>query len=358
MYPSIEKIKKDVLENKKETRPFVLCEYTHAMGNSCGDIADYWKLIYNNEQCMGAFVWEWADHGIKTKKGFLYGGDFGEKEHDNNFCCDGLLTPDRKLKTAALEMKAVYGGKLESKITEIEIPKTQAKARSVEIAVDEFTGCLNSIIVDGKQVLKTPMKWNVLRYTDNDRRLINKWNYEYRLPECKPEILSFEKVADTYVVKGLLVANCIVPIAEFMVKYAVQNNSITIETEYQIANHINTLPRLGFEFGIDKKYDNFSFVGFGKTESYVDKHVACEYGYFKSNAKENYDYKYIRPQESGSHYASKYLCVTDLFELTAQKPFSFSINPYTTKQLYFTKHNSPPNKKVSVKNTNGLTHTY
>jgi beta-galactosidase len=120
MYPSIEKIKKDVLENKKETRPFVLCEYTHAMGNSCGDIADYWKLIYDNEQCMGAFVWEWADHGIKTKKGFLYGGDFGEREHDNNFCCDGLLTPDRKLKSAALEMKAVYGGKLQSKINEIE----------------------------------------------------------------------------------------------------------------------------------------------------------------------------------------------------------------------------------------------
>ena len=77
MYPSLEKIRKEVLENPKETRPFVLCEYTHAMGNSCGDIAAYWRLIYDDEQCMGGFVWEWADHAIKTKKGFLYGGDFG-----------------------------------------------------------------------------------------------------------------------------------------------------------------------------------------------------------------------------------------------------------------------------------------
>ena len=58
MYPSFEKIREDVLENEKETRPFVLCEYTHAMGNSCGDIAEYWDMIYNNEQMMGGFVWE------------------------------------------------------------------------------------------------------------------------------------------------------------------------------------------------------------------------------------------------------------------------------------------------------------
>ena len=100
----------------------------------------------------------------------------------------------------------------------------------------------------------------------------------------------------------------------------------------------------------EKSYNEFAFVGFGKTESYVDKNVACEYGYYESNAKENYDNNYIRPQESGSHYASKYLYVKDLFTLTADKPFSFSVNPYTTKQLYETKHNFdlPKNDFVNV----------
>jgi len=83
---------------------------------------------------MDAFVWEWADHGIKTKKGFLYGGDFGEREHDGNFCCDGLLTPDRKLKTAVLEMKAVYGGKTKSEIKDVEIPAQKGRAKTLEIS--------------------------------------------------------------------------------------------------------------------------------------------------------------------------------------------------------------------------------
>jgi len=127
MYPSFETIREKVLDNPEETRPFVMCEYTHAMGNSCGDIAEYWDMIYNNEQMLGAFVWEWADHGIKTEKGFLYGGDFNETEHDGNFCADGLLTPDRKLKSNALEMKAVYGGKTRSEVQVVDIPESNHK---------------------------------------------------------------------------------------------------------------------------------------------------------------------------------------------------------------------------------------
>ena len=350
MYPSIEKIKQDVLNNPKETRPFILCEYTHAMGNSCGDIAAYWDVIYNNEQCMGGFVWEWADHGIKTKKGFLYGGDFGEKEHDGNFCCDGLLTPDRKLKSNALEMKAVYSGKTKSEVTEVEIPKTISKAKELKIAVDEYTGCLTSIKADGEEVLKNPMRWNILRYTDNERGLLYSWEQIYRFNECRPEIFSCEKIENGYLVKGIIGANCIMPTLSFTVKYLVKNNALTVETEYEISDHVKTLPRFGFEFGVNKKYQDFAFVGFGKTESYIDKNVATTYGYYESNAEENYDYNYIRPQESGSHYASRYLYVKDLFTLTAEKPFSFSVNPYTTEQLYKTAHNFelPKNDFVNI----------
>ncbi|MBO4962982.1 MAG: hypothetical protein J6C97_04310, partial [Clostridia bacterium] len=350
MYPTIDRIKKEVLENPKETRPFVICEYTHAMGNSCGDVSQYWDLIYKNEQCMGAFVWEWADHAIKTKKGFMYGGDFGEKEHDGNFCCDGLLTPDRKIKSNALEMKAVYGGKLKSEIKEVAIPKTKGKSKNLEIVVDKYTGCLSSIKADGLEVLKVPMSWNVLRYTDNDRDLISTWETRYRLPEVKGEVFTFEKIQDGYLVTGIVGANCLMPTLDFSVRYTILKNILTIEVEYEVKEHINSLPRFGFEFGIDKKYDEFSYIGFGKTESYIDKNVACEYGYYESSAKENYDYKYVRPQESGSHYASKYLNVKDLFVLTAKDNFSFSVNPYTTKQIYKATHqfNLPKNDFVNV----------
>ena len=119
--------------------------------------------------------------------------------------------------------------------------------------------------------------------------------------------------------------------------------------EYTINDYVKTLPRLGIEFGVDKGYENFSYVGYGKMESYVDKHVACEYGYYESSAKENYT-NYVRPQESGSHYQSQYLRVNELFTLTAEKPFSFSVNPYTTKQLYTTTHDFdlPKNEFVNI----------
>ena len=339
MYPSFETIREKVLDNPKETRPFVLCEYTHAMGNSCGDIAEYWDMIYNNEQMMGGFVWEWADHGIKTDKGFLYGGDFKEPEHDGNFCADGLLTPDRKLKSNALEMKAVYGGKTKSEVNIAEIPASTYKFSSaIDIEVNEHTSEITSIKADGKEILRVPMHFNITRYTDNDRDLVPHWIGRCHLDACKPHIFSCEKTENTYKFKGCLAANCLMPAAYFDIMYEVSGNVLTATVEYKLADYVENFPRFGVEFGVDKAYGNFSYAGFGPTESYVDKHIACEYGYYVSSARENYDREYIRPQESGSHYACKYMAVKDLFKVTAEQPFSFSVNPYTTKQLCETLH--------------------
>ena len=101
-----------MLDDETETRPFVLCEYAHAMGNSTGALQDYWDLIESRPQFIGAFVWEWVDHGIlKTDENgreyWAYGGDFGETRHDGNFCCDGLVWPDRTPHPGMWECKKV-----------------------------------------------------------------------------------------------------------------------------------------------------------------------------------------------------------------------------------------------------------
>lgn len=106
MYPSIEEMEGLIREDDK--RPVFLCEYSHAMGNGPGDLFDYWERIYQNPKLLGGCIWEWADHAVRTEKGDLYGGDFGEKLHDGNFCCDGLVFPDRSFKAGTLEAKAVY----------------------------------------------------------------------------------------------------------------------------------------------------------------------------------------------------------------------------------------------------------
>ena len=143
---------------------------------------------------------------------------------------------------------------------------------------------------------------------------------------------------NSYEFEGVLAANCLMPTAEFKLKYQVLGNELIATIEYKLADYIKSFPRFGIEFGVDKAHGNFSYAGFGPSESYVDKHVAYEYGYYVSSAEENYEYEYIRPQESGNHYACKYLAVKDLFKVTAEKPFSCSVNPFTTKQLRETLH--------------------
>ena len=108
MYAPISWLKNDYLKDKRETRPMVYCEYCHAMGNGPGDLEDYWKVFRSSDRFMGGFVWEWADHGIYRDGKYYYGGDFGEKYHDGNFCIDGIVSPERKDKAGTLCMKHAY----------------------------------------------------------------------------------------------------------------------------------------------------------------------------------------------------------------------------------------------------------
>lgn len=97
------------LDAARRAKPFVACEYAHAMGNGPGGLAEYQALFERHPRCMGGFVWEWIDHGIRREQSdFAYGGDFGEPLHDGNFVADGLLLPDRTPSPGLLELKAVY----------------------------------------------------------------------------------------------------------------------------------------------------------------------------------------------------------------------------------------------------------
>lgn len=112
MYPSLDEIREYLKDDA--SKPFLLVEYCHSMGNGPGDFEDYFELIHKNDLMCGGFVWEWCDHAIykgTAKNGkamYYYGGDHGEKVHDLNFCMDGLVYPDRTPHTGLLEYKNVY----------------------------------------------------------------------------------------------------------------------------------------------------------------------------------------------------------------------------------------------------------
>ncbi|MFP4469873.1 MAG: glycoside hydrolase family 2 TIM barrel-domain containing protein [Bacteroidales bacterium] len=113
MYPSVEYI--ESYAKQRQDRPLIMCEYSHAMGNSNGNLQDYWDVIERYDQLQGGSIWDWVDQGLlKTaddgREYYAYGGDFGPDDvpGDGNFCINGLVSPDRTPHPALHEVKKVY----------------------------------------------------------------------------------------------------------------------------------------------------------------------------------------------------------------------------------------------------------
>jgi beta-galactosidase len=114
MYATMNKIKKEYL-NKFSDRPFIWAEYSHAMGNSNGNIYDLWEMVHRERQMQGGFIWDFVDQGLaeydnKGNKYWKYGGDYAPSNYhnDSNFCMNGLVNPDRTFHPAMAEIKKVY----------------------------------------------------------------------------------------------------------------------------------------------------------------------------------------------------------------------------------------------------------
>ncbi len=117
MYPSVEWM---IGQGRSESpKPLFVCEYAHAMGNAVGNLQEYWDAIDQYPRLIGACIWDWVDQGLRKYTGkilpdgskewfFAYGGDFGDRPNDNNFCCNGVVPPDRAITAKLLEVGKVY----------------------------------------------------------------------------------------------------------------------------------------------------------------------------------------------------------------------------------------------------------
>ncbi|MCL7765076.1 DUF4981 domain-containing protein [Polaribacter sp. Z014] len=112
MYPQPFEYKALIDNTSFDKRPVIMCEYAHAMGNSVGNMKEYWDVIHNNDRALGGYIWDWIDQGIvkkdKNGKEFLaYGGDFGDTPNDGSFCINGIIAADRTPKPEIYECKKV-----------------------------------------------------------------------------------------------------------------------------------------------------------------------------------------------------------------------------------------------------------
>ena len=155
MYVSPEDILK-IASDPQTDKPLFLCEYAHAMGNSPGGMTDYMEAFRKHPGLIGGCIWEWADHTVIEDGVCKYGGDFGELTHDGNFCCDGLVFPDRSFKAGSFSTKYAY----QNFDTEFNGKRITVENLHDFTSLDKYTLCLE-LEIDGKVMDKKEYKLNI-----------------------------------------------------------------------------------------------------------------------------------------------------------------------------------------------------
>lgn len=459
MYSRVEDLE-DVNPNYGDKRPFFLCEYSHAMGNGPGDAYDYVEKFYKNPEMMGGCIWEWADHAIRQGDKLLYGGDFGEAFHDENFCVDGIVTADREFKAGTMNIKAAYQnmrvypvsdrtykivnrfdftnlseykllwkieadgetvksgemkvnvaphGETEIKIDQVSLPSCRygayitftlvtekdsqwaekcyeiafeqieiptekismpapsagAKMREtendIEISGDGFSyvfskyyGTFTRMTVRGEEMLSDKVRLSVWRAPiDNDRGmrykwgLINNqdggWNLNCTFSKCYDCKAEEEGGIVRIVSENSLAGISRTPAVRYTQRISVDGDGkIKYDFCGEIFRKIDWLPRLGYEFYLPEKAENFQYFGMGPMECYADMCHHAKYGMYENTVDGNF-MPYVMPQENGNHIGTKMLKIKisdkAAVKFESERPFEFGISHYTSNELTNKTHN-------------------
>ncbi len=422
---NLSKTEKDRLSKIK---PYMQCEFIHAMGNGPGGIKEYIDRLYRYDGFFGAFAWEWCDHAVFMGDGkYFYGGDFGEYPHDGNFCVDGLVTPDRKPHTGLLEYKQAikpfavttysnilivenrydflnlsdmltfeingretafdvpprgkksfprpnsdmimikayykhdtawakkgYEAGFEQLIINDTVPKlndinaegtikAEENGRSIIISGDAFSYTFDKVTGNFEKLndaVKKSVEWNVWRApTDNDRNIAPDWitaGYD----RVKPFVYS----VSCEQLESIAVITChsaLIPVAQRKIaditsEWTVYTNgTIDMMANVTVDEVLPMLPRFGLR--IFTEGENIKYYGFGPYESYSDKHLCSYLDEFKVTVDDMHE-DYIKPQENGSHFGTRYV-ETDTLRISADIPFSFNASHYTQEELTRKRHN-------------------
>ncbi len=241
-------------------KPFFLCEYSHAMGVGPGALEDYWKIFYANDNLMGGCIWEWADHAVYHEDGpykYTYGGDHGERKHDNNFCVDGLVYPDRTPHTGALQMRNVYRPlrARHTRANSFAFLNTNRFRSSGYITI-KWTVLKNGVVIKGGELNPdiAPKAERVFRL---DLPKINQ-DYEYHINfdyYVDDEKIAGEQIALNEVYTKFMRKNCTdISVSDEGTKLVVQFSNGKAEFDFETGDFIN------YEFN-GKKLFNSSPVG-------------------------------------------------------------------------------------------------
>ena len=421
--------------NELQKRPLIMCEYAHVMGNSGGNLQDYWDVIENNEGLQGGFIWEWADETFRRKddKGnmiWAYGNDMGNEGiiNDSNFCAKGLVNADREIYPHIWEVKKVYQNikvkpvlltnncfeifnkfsfislddyeliwqieedgrvifekkesleniqRQSSKILSLQfpdikpkegseyfitfktvlkndkplIPKGHAAARDqyklpiykapvknksgelpalkidsqqkqcvingsgFSVKIDKNSGVINSYVVNGKEMIVSPLKPNYWRAPiDND--LGNGIQQRCAIWKEAASDMTVEKYEEKIVNDSRYDIDVYCKLkagdSKLHVKYKILGNGEIIVDNYLSAlpDTLPELPKVGMTMKIPSQYNTVKYFGKGPDENYWDRNTGSAIGVYETTAWDMFT-KYVRPQECGNRTEVRWMAVKD-----------------------------------------------
>ena len=321
MYPSVQYLS-DYARNPKNTRPYIIAEYCHAMGNSMGGLKDYWDTIDKYPQLQGGFIWDWIDQAFLKDGAWAAGGDFGQLfdiKDDDAFCANGILAADRTPHPHAAEVEAVYtrgrncvpdnpNRKSEEWQTgAAEHYRFQKDKHSLTLSGNDFSltlstddGSMTSYVYNGRELLARPLRCNFWRPpTENDLADPYGARAWQGLDRLTTRVLS---VTTGEAEVQMLLQFSAPDGTRLRVKQIVEADEYgRLQLSYLVSpdGQFRTLPKVGLQFGLDTLFTACTFYG-NIYETYPDRREAQRISRWYKSLDELAAPQYVVPQEQGN----------------------------------------------------------
>lgn len=335
-YPAPDELRSEAI--KETEKPLIAREYAHAMGNSVGNLQEYWDVIYADSSICGAAIWDWVDQGLVKKDGdkkfWAYGGDFGDKPNLDAFCINGLLAPDRTPHPHYYEVQHVY----QPLQFVLQGDSIHIINRDSFTDVSEYDITCDTIVIDGERLLnvaahlRQDMPWAQKGFVVASEQFVLS-PYVFPKPVVTPSdslvegngitirgnALTLWMIDEREVLQAPLEPYFWKPendnqhaagfagrvamwkeVKDVKVRYTVLNErSILVDVDYQpTETNRPIIPKLGMRMRLAADMTNIAYYGRGPWENYPDRKRSAFLGLYQMPLSQ-FETEYIRPQDNG-----------------------------------------------------------
>ena len=323
----------DLRKNAQQVtdKPFMMREYAHAMGNSCGNLQEYWDVIYADSSICGAAIWDWVDQGLLKDGYYAYGGDYGDKPNLDAFCINGLIAPDRKPHPHYYEVQYVYQPlQFVREGNDIRIIN-----RDFFTSIDEYDIIRDTVIVGTERLLniyaclKEDKPWAKKGFVvAREQFVLQPWEWKQSTPKGlgNGTVTIDGNSLTSWIVDGREVLQAPLEpyfwkpendnqhaahfaeqsavwkeVRDVTVNYTViDDHTIRVDVDYRpTAANLPLMPKFGMRMRLPANYTQIKYYGRGPWENYPDRKGSAFLNVYEMPLSD-YETEYIHPQDNGN----------------------------------------------------------